>query len=100
MPIDPITSSLAGIASPTTGGAAGAAKGGDSFGKSLVDAVQSLDRIQQEADSTSGQLAAGEPIDLHEVMIAQDKASLGMQFAVQVRNKMVEAYQEVMRMQV
>ncbi len=45
------------------------------------------------------QLAAGEPVQLHDEMIAQDQAALGFQLAVQVRNKLVEAYQDVMRMQ-
>ena len=45
-------------------------------------------------------MAAGDPIDLHEVMLARETASLQFQLAVQVRNKLVEAYQDVMRMQV
>jgi flagellar hook-basal body complex protein FliE len=71
----------------------------DGFGQSLINAVQSLDRLQQQADEGSMRLAAGEPVDLHDVMIAQEQASLSMQLAVQVRNKLVEAYQDVMRMQ-
>src|SRR4051812_2103519 len=70
------------------------------FGKTLTQAVQSLDGIQQSAADQAAKLAAGESIDLHEVMIAQEWASLSLDLAVQVRNKLVEAYQEVMRMQV
>jgi flagellar hook-basal body complex protein FliE len=69
------------------------------FGKALTDALQGLSQAQNEADSKSVQLAAGDPIDLHEVMLARETASLDFQLALQVRNKLVEAYQDVMRMQ-
>ena len=45
-------------------------------------------------------VASGEPVELHDVMLAQERASLGFELAVQVRNKLVEAYQDIMRMQV
>ena len=70
------------------------------FGEALTEAVKSLDGMQKEADSAGEALAAGESIEIHDVMLAQDRASLSMQLAVQVRNKMVEAYQDIMRMQV
>ncbi|MFN0074120.1 MAG: flagellar hook-basal body complex protein FliE [Chloroflexota bacterium] len=70
------------------------------FGDALGDAVKSLDGLQKEADSASTAMAAGEDVEIHDVMLAQDRASLSMQLAVQVRNKMVEAYQDIMRMQV
>jgi flagellar hook-basal body complex protein FliE len=54
---------------------------------------------QNESDKLTGQLVTGEVQDVHEVMIAAQKASLSLQMTVQVRNKVVEAYQEVMRMQ-
>jgi flagellar hook-basal body complex protein FliE len=76
---------------------AGGADGG--FGKALVDAVERLDQVQHEADNQSLQLAAGMPVDLHDVMIAQDRAALSMDLAIQVRNKLVESYHEIMRMQ-
>ncbi|MDA8186944.1 MAG: flagellar hook-basal body complex protein FliE [Dehalococcoidales bacterium] len=72
----------------------------ESFQKLLGDAVSSLNKVQIEADSSAAKLAAGEPVELHEVLLATEKASLAFQLAVQVRNKVVEAYQEVMRMQV
>ena len=46
------------------------------------------------------QLAAGEPVELHDVMIAMEEADLSLRLALQVRNKLVEAYQEIQRMQV
>ncbi len=80
------------------GASAGQVLGG--FGDALVDAVETLDRLQKEPEEQGMKLAAGEPVELHDVMLAQDRASLGFQLAVQVRNKLVEAYQDVMRMQI
>ena len=85
----------AGAGAPVQGG-----KGAEGFGKALTDAIGSLDKLQQEADAGSVQLAAGEPVELHDVMLSQERASLSFELAVQVRNKLVEAYQEIMRMQV
>ena len=80
------------------GGAATCTAGG--FGQALTNAISGLSESQNAADSASVRMAAGEPIDLHEVMLARETASLQFQLAVQVRNKLVEAYQDVMRMQV
>jgi flagellar hook-basal body complex protein FliE len=82
----------------TDGNDAGNAISG--FGKALTNAIEGLNQTQNDADDKSVQLAAGEPIDLHEVMLARETASLDFQLALQVRNKLVEAYQDVMRMQV
>ena len=65
----------------------------------LVGLLRTLDLVQKDADSQSLQLASGGPVDLHDVMIAQDRASLTLDLAVQVRNKLVDSYHEVMRMQ-
>ena len=63
---------------------------------------QTLDKVkaaQNHSDKLTNELVTGEVKDIHEVMIASQKASLSLQLTVQVRNKVVEAYQEVMRMQ-
>jgi flagellar hook-basal body complex protein FliE len=63
---------------------------------------QKLDEVkaaQNHSDKLTNELVTGEVKDIHEVMIASQKASLSLQLTVQVRNKVVEAYQEVMRMQ-
>ena len=70
------------------------------FGKALTNAIDGLNQVQNDADTKSVQLASGDPIDLHEVMLARETASLDFQLVLQVRNKLVEAYQDVMRMQV
>src|SRR3954469_1750329 len=84
---------------PGTAADSGAAAGGG-FGQALTSAISGLNQTQNAADDASVHMAAGDPIDLHEVMLARETASLHFQLAVQVRNKLVEAYQDVMRMQI
>jgi flagellar hook-basal body complex protein FliE len=100
MPMN-VGSALSALSSPTlpTKAAAAAAPGAD-FGAALEQAVSALGQLGAEADASTMKLAAGEPIDIHEVMLNTEHASLGFSMALQVRNKLVEAYQEVMRMPV
>ena len=84
---------------PSAGGSAGQTPGAD-FGSALKQAVGALNQLGAQADSSSMALAKGNPIDIHEVMLANEQASLGFSMAVQVRNKLVDAYQEIMRMSV
>ena len=92
--IAPLTPSL-----PSTGSAAPKPAGAD-FGDALKQAVGSLQQLGNQADASSMALAKGDPIDIHEVMLANEQASLGFSMAVQVRNKLVDAYTEIMRMSV
>ncbi len=98
------TPSLGETAAPSTQAPSTATGTGTStsggFGQALNTAIEGLSQSQNAADDASVRMAAGEPIDLHEVMLARETASLQFQLAVQVRNKLVEAYQDVMRMQV
>ncbi|HEY4145288.1 flagellar hook-basal body complex protein FliE [Pinirhizobacter sp.] len=68
----------------------------DAVGKSLVATNDSLNA----ADDAARVLAAGGDMPVHEVMIAMEKARLDLQFAVQVRNRVVAAYHDVVNMQV
>lgn len=70
------------------------------FASYLGEMVSKVNAAQQESDKAVQQLATGEARGLHEVMIAMEKSSISFQFLTQVRNKVVEAYQEVMRMPV
>lgn len=70
------------------------------FGSALKEAVASLGELGAKADANALKLATGESVDIHEVMLSMEHASLGMQTALQVRNKLVDAYQEIMRMSV
>lgn len=105
MDISAIAMRVPNQAAPAVGNEVGAPAGagkaaGGSFGQALTDAIKGLSDSQNAADDKSVQMAAGEPIDLHEVMLARETASLQFQLALQVRNKLVEAYQDVMRTQV
>ncbi|MCE5314768.1 MAG: flagellar hook-basal body complex protein FliE [Armatimonadota bacterium] len=62
--------------------------------------VREVNSLQTQADNLANSLASGELEDVHKAMIAMQKAKLSFEFTVQVRNKVIEAYQEVMRMQV
>jgi flagellar hook-basal body complex protein FliE len=72
---------------------------GDGFGQTLENAVQKLESMQGEADVQAQQLAQGEG-NLHETMLALEKADVAMRVAMKVRNKVLDAYNEVMRMPV
>jgi flagellar hook-basal body complex protein FliE len=69
------------------------------FADMLSAAVHEVNGLQKDAEKKNIDLAAGRIEDLSEVMIAAEKAALALQLTVQVRNRVVEAYQEIMRMQ-
>lgn len=72
----------------------------DQFGSLLTEALAKVEAAQHQASDAAQRLATGEIRDVAEVMIASEKATLALQLTVQVRNKVVEAYQEIMRMPV
>ena len=72
---------------------------GKGFGEVLKDSIKKVNALQLEADEAIKSFAKGESKDIHETMIAVQKADISFQMMMQIRNKIVEAYQEVMRMQ-
>jgi len=80
--------------------AAGKTEEGASFGDMLKSAISTVNEVQKQSDVEIQKLMAGETQDLHTTMIAVQKADLSFQMMMQVRNKIVQAYQEIMRMQV
>lgn len=103
MPTDPITSinrigRLSGLDEVNKTNLTGSSP--DSFGQMLNSALDRLSQTESAANEAVTRLASGEDIDLHQVMLTMQEADLSFQLALQVRNKLVEAYQEVMRMQV
>jgi flagellar hook-basal body complex protein FliE len=89
---------------PSSAGRANSAAGGgaadSSFGSTVRQAVESLDNSQKSAEQEVTRAVTGESTDLHKTIIALQSADLNFQFALQVRNKLVGAYEEIMRMQV
>lgn len=75
--------------------------GGDkTFGEVLAGALKDVNEAQLRADEVTKKFLIGEIQDIHQVTIASNQAKLMLQLAVEVRNKAVEAYQEISRMQV
>jgi flagellar hook-basal body complex protein FliE len=70
------------------------------FAAFLQEAVADVNRLQQEADAAVQQYTVGNAQNLHDVMIAAEKADISLRLLMQVRNKAIEAYQEIMRMQI
>lgn len=93
-PLNPLTRTTL---APEEKGAYGAAI---SFSQALREALGEVNRLQVEADQVARKLVTGEIKDLSEVTVAAEKANLALQLTIQVRNKAIEAYQEIMRMQV
>lgn len=73
---------------------------GQGFSDVLKNAVESVNSMQHEAGRLEDAVAKGENVNIHQAVIAGEKAGLSFRLLMQVRNKMIEAYQEVMRMQV
>ena len=71
-----------------------------SFGDILSTMVAQTNQLQQQADQAVEQLHTGGEQSLHEAMLSMEKADISLRYMVQVRNKAIDAYQEVMRMQV
>lgn len=83
------------------GRAQGAAGGnGDDFAQTLMDAIQEVNQAQADSRNLQNSAIAGQPVEPHDVMISMERASMAMQLTLQVRNKLLEAYQEINRMQI
>ncbi len=72
----------------------------EDFKAFLTEALEKVNQQQIYSEQMTQQLALGQVENLHDVMIAAEQASVSLQMVVQVRNKVVEAYQEIMRMQI
>lgn len=70
------------------------------FGSLLKEAINNTNAQQVQSDILTQKLIHGENVNLHEVMIAAQKASISLNATMEVRNKVVEAYQEIIRMPV
>lgn len=71
-----------------------------SFSEVLKDSIKKVGQLEKEADQEAIKLATMETQDIHNTMIAIEKADLTFQLMMQVRNKIINAYEEIMRMQV
>ena len=89
-----VSNSRQGIAAPSLGSE------NRTFAKTLNEAVMHVNRLQQESDVQMQKLATGKTQNVHETMIKAEKADIALRLMMQVRNKLIDAYQEIMKMQV
>lgn len=68
------------------------------FGQVFSAGIQALNDTQVKADTMAEQLATGEDVELHDVMIVTQEADIALRLATQLRNQALEAYREIMRM--
>ena len=100
MSIDAIAP-VAGLTAPTVnlGASSAAPSSGGDFASQLSASLQHLQDMQTNTDNLAVQAATGQLADVHDYIIAATEANLTTQLAVQVRNKALDAFNEIMRMQ-
>jgi flagellar hook-basal body complex protein FliE len=92
-------SSLASIASTATSAIAGTAAPAGDFAGALGSAMQQVNDLQATAEQKVTSLLAGNGQDVHAAALSVERASLGFDLMLQVRNKVISAYQEISRLQ-
>jgi flagellar hook-basal body complex protein FliE len=90
----PVTPTL-----PAAPGAGASTGSGEGFASKLAQGMDQLQQMQTNADNLAVKAATGSLTDAHDYMIASTQAALATQLTVAVRNKAVEAFNEIMRMQ-
>lgn len=71
-----------------------------SFGEMLKNNIEKVNQLQLESQNLNNQLVSGNIDNVHQVVIASQKAELALQFTIQIRNKILDAYNEIMRMSI
>ena len=97
--ISAIPQALAPMAKAEYGATAAAAGPKAPFSDLLHDSVESASRLEEQARAAADGLMNGTGVDVHHAMIAAEKAQMGFELVLAVRNKAVAAYQQVMNMQ-
>ena len=75
-------------------------KADGSFVDTLKDSIRDINQIQIQAEQAIADVVAGNKQDLHQTMVAIEKADVSFQLMMQVRNKIISAYEEILRMQI
>ena len=96
--ISRVLAEMRALAARSQGGVAPVADGAGSFGDLLKQSIDAVDQQRHEASALQRSFEIGETQDLASVMIASQKANLSFQAMVTVRNRLVEAYKDVMNM--
>lgn len=74
--------------------------GGKSFGEILAESVAEVSKLEHDADRSMVRLATGQSGNIHETLLEVQKAELSMRMLLEVRKKVINAYEEIMRLQV
>jgi flagellar hook-basal body complex protein FliE len=74
--------------------------GAGSFGTAMTDALNGVEAMQSAAHASAASFMSGETGEIHKVALDQQKAAIAFDLFLQVRNKVISAYQEIMKMQV
>ena len=86
-------SSLSGISDESTGDFS-------SILDSMLNSLNETNTLQNQAEASAIQFALGESDNMHDLLVAQTKANTALQYTVAVRDRMIEAYQQIMQMQI
>ena len=73
---------------------------GKSFSEIIKSSIADVDKLQKDSDNAVRNLATGEETDIHKTMITMEKAGISFQLMMAVRNKVITAYETIMRMQI
>ncbi len=84
----------------TSENSSAAQKGEASFGQIINQKIEEANALQKNADQLTESYLAGDPVDIHQMLIAMEKADLALRETVEIRNKVVDAYQQIERMQI
>ncbi len=71
-----------------------------SFSDYLKNAIYNVSNLERDSERLTEEFAAGKADNIHQVMIAAQKSEIALQFTMEIRNKIMDAYQEIMRMQI
>jgi flagellar hook-basal body complex protein FliE len=100
MPITPVAPVSVGMDRLSGVGAAKPSGPNESFGNLLASGIDNLQQTQTQADTYTAKAAVGQLPDVHDLMIANTEATLATDLTVAVRNRAVESFNEIMRMQI
>jgi len=101
MPVGGFTPGLAGVTGlPAMTSISAPSSTGEGFGQLVTDRLEMLQGLHKTSDKLAVQAATGDLQDIHDYMIASAESSVATELTVAVRNKAVEAFTEIMRMQV
>ncbi len=97
-PIAPVSTAISPISRSAATAAGSVVQGETPFVDLVSKALGDLNASISHADRLAIQMAAGQEVDLHQVMVALETAAIGLQAALQIRNRALDAYREIMSM--